>query len=254
MIPLRPAAVGTGLARILGLDSVTHRLRSTVITPLRVAALGDPGVTPPTGLVVYGPDGCGKHHIVTAVAEELELPIVRVAASRLGEEPLAAPSVVLVDSDEDAVDPSVTQDWFDRLDPNAVLTVMVSERPWALAPGLLGAGRFDRMVFVPPPDFAARRRYLLDAVGPTALSADELEDAVALLEGGSGADVRVVVAVAGELAGSAPVRFDHVVAAASGMVPEATRWLGDARCLASMTATRGLVDDLVVYLRRHRLI
>jgi len=260
VIPLRAPVERKGLARIAGLDSVVHRLRSTVVTPVRVAELGDPAVTAPRGIVMYGPPGCGKAHIVSALAEELGLAEVSVAFTRLGEEPLSGRSLVVIGDAVSDTDGHLLAEWFDRPDPDAVLSVVITDRPWELAPELLAIGRFDRMVLVPPPDFEARRLYVRRAVRRVGLAEDEdLEEVIASLEGGTGADIDAVFDAAAALMangpdGERPPDLGAIRAASMAHRTDARRWLEEARSLVAMTATRGLVDDLVAYLRRHRLI
>lgn len=254
VIPLRVVKERHGLGRIVGLDAVVHRLRSTVVTPIRAAALGDPAVTAPRGVVVYGPAGCGTSHIVSALSEELDLDEVDVAFSRLGEEPLHAPSSVVVQDALVDSDGHLLAEWFDRPDPLAVLSVVVTDRPWDLAPDLLAAGRFDRMVFVPPPDFEARRIYVDRAIERVGIADNEDRDEIiAALEGGTGHDIDAVFDAASSLR-STPPDLNAIRAATVAHRTDARRWLEEARSLVAMTATRGLVDDLVAHLRRHRLI
>ena len=54
---------------------VTHMRRPEIHAQLSVA--------PPTGILVHGPPGCGKQRFVEALAGELELPLLRVAATEL---------------------------------------------------------------------------------------------------------------------------------------------------------------------------
>ena len=254
MIPFRAVRERTGLARIAGLDAVVHRLRGTVITPIRSAAVGDPAVTAPRGVVVYGAPGCGIAHIVSSLAEELGLDEVPVSFARLGEEPLTAPSLVVIEHAMSDTDGHLLAEWFDRPDPLAVLSVVITDRPWELAPDLLATGRFDRMVFVPPPDFEARRIYVDRAIRRVGIAPDQhVDEIIAALEGGTGHDIDAVFDAAAKLVASAP-DLDAIRAASVAHRTDARRWLEEARSLVAMTATRGLVDDLIAYLRRHRLI
>ena len=59
---LQPIAkVKGGFADVAGFDELKHRLSDEVIWPLKnKAKAAKYGITPPNGMLLYGPPGCGK--------------------------------------------------------------------------------------------------------------------------------------------------------------------------------------------------
>ncbi|XP_037500534.1 LOW QUALITY PROTEIN: nuclear valosin-containing protein-like [Rhipicephalus sanguineus] len=151
------------------------------------------GVVPPRGFLLHGPPGCGKTLLAHAIAGELELPMIRVAAPEIvagvsgeSEERIrelfdravnSAPCIFFID-EIDAVTPkretaqremerrivaqllSSLDDLSQRELPAEVLVIGATNRPDALDPALRRAGRFDREICLGIPDEAARERIL----------------------------------------------------------------------------------------------
>ncbi|XP_055465281.1 nuclear valosin-containing protein-like [Psammomys obesus] len=151
------------------------------------------GVVPPRGVLLHGPPGCGKTLLAHAIAGELDLPILKVAAPEIvsgvsgeSEQKLrdlfdqavsSAPCVVFID-EIDAITPKrevASKDMERRIvaqlltcmdDLNnvaataRVLVVGATNRPDSLDPALRRAGRFDREICLGIPDEASRERIL----------------------------------------------------------------------------------------------
>ncbi|XP_027967449.1 nuclear valosin-containing protein-like isoform X3 [Eumetopias jubatus] len=151
------------------------------------------GATPPRGVLLHGPPGCGKTLLAHAVAGELDLPILKVAATEIvsgvsgeSEQKLRelfeqavsnAPCVLFID-EIDAITPKrevASKDMERRIvaqlltcmdDLNTmatmarVLVIGATNRPDALDPALRRAGRFDREICLGIPDEASRERIL----------------------------------------------------------------------------------------------
>lgn len=149
------------------------------------------GVSPPRGFLLHGPPGCGKTLLANAIAGELQLPLLKVAATELvagvsgeSEERIrdlfeqatsSAPCVLFID-EIDAIAPhrATAQREMERrivaqllasMDELAkstsqVLVVGATNRPDSLDPALRRAGRFDREVSLGIPDENARTSIL----------------------------------------------------------------------------------------------
>ncbi|XP_060220814.1 nuclear valosin-containing protein-like isoform X5 [Meriones unguiculatus] len=151
------------------------------------------GVVAPRGVLLHGPPGCGKTLLAHAIAGELDLPILKVAAPEIvsgvsgeSEQKLrdlfdqavsSAPCVVFID-EIDAITPKrevASKDMERRIvaqlltcmdDLNnvaataRVLVVGATNRPDSLDPALRRAGRFDREICLGIPDEASRERIL----------------------------------------------------------------------------------------------
>uniref|UniRef100_A0A7M4E3K9 Nuclear VCP like n=1 Tax=Crocodylus porosus TaxID=8502 RepID=A0A7M4E3K9_CROPO len=151
------------------------------------------GVVPPRGFLLHGPPGCGKTLLAQAIAGELELPILKVAATEMvsgvsgeSEQKLRelfehavsnAPCILFID-EIDAITPKrevaskdmerrivaqllTCMDDLNNLPASAqVLVIGATNRPDSLDPALRRAGRFDREICLGIPDEAAREKIL----------------------------------------------------------------------------------------------
>ncbi|XP_077997403.1 nuclear valosin-containing protein-like [Glandiceps talaboti] len=149
------------------------------------------GVTPPRGILLHGPPGCGKTLLAHAIAGELDLPFLKIAATEIvsgvsGESEenirdlfdkaeISAPCIVFID-EIDAITPKretaqkemerriVAQllTCMDELSTSTaqVLVIGATNRADSLEPALRRAGRFDREISLGIPDEQARKRIL----------------------------------------------------------------------------------------------
>jgi transitional endoplasmic reticulum ATPase len=183
------------------------------------------GVDPPRGLLLYGPPGCGKTYLVKAMAGSGQANVLSVKGAELlskwvGESEKsvrelfrrareAAPALVFLDevdalapvrgqaSDGGTTDRVVAAlltelDGVEQL--RDVVVIGATNRPDLIDPALLRPGRLEKLVYVPPPDAAARTEILRAAVKRVPL--DPSVDLVALgarTEGYSAADCAALV-------------------------------------------------------------
>lgn len=152
------------------------------------------GVTPPRGILLHGPPGCGKTLLANAIAGELQLPFMKLAATELvsgvsgeSEQKMRnlfekarskAPCVIFLD-EVDVITPkreNASKDMERRIvaqllacmddlndeqkSPENVMVIGATNRPDSLDPALRRAGRFDREICMGIPDERARKRIL----------------------------------------------------------------------------------------------
>ncbi|EDO35705.1 predicted protein [Nematostella vectensis] len=162
------------------------------------------GVTPTTGFLLHGPPGCGKTLLAHAIAGELEMPFLKLAATEIvsgvsgeSEEKVRelftsavaqAPCILFLD-EIDAITPkreNASKDMERRIvsqllscmddlnnNPDAhVLVIGATNRPDSLDPALRRAGRFDREISMGIPDESARASILRVMCKQLKLSAD----------------------------------------------------------------------------------
>ena len=175
-----------------GLEGPKQELMESVEWPLKYANLfRHMGATPPKGLLLYGPPGTGKTLLAKAVATESEANFISVKGPEflskwVGESEKAvretfrkarqaAPCVIFLDeidaiapvrgtSSDSGVTERVISQILTEMDGletlHNVVVIAATNRPDIMDPALLRPGRFDRLVYVPPPDLAARKEIL----------------------------------------------------------------------------------------------
>jgi transitional endoplasmic reticulum ATPase len=172
-----------------GLPSIKQELQEAVEWPLKyqgVFAYAD--ATPPKGILLYGPPGTGKTLMAKAAANESEANFISIKGPELlskwvGESEKgvrevfrkarqAAPCIIFFD-ELDAIAPSRGADFGDshvtervisqlltELDGLEILTNVIvigaTNRRDIIDLALLRPGRFDRLLYVPPPDRDSR--------------------------------------------------------------------------------------------------
>ncbi|HEX2047361.1 MAG TPA: ATP-dependent zinc metalloprotease FtsH [Acidimicrobiales bacterium] len=180
-------------AEVAGLDEAVEEMRELkdyLLDPDRFSRLG---ASLPRGVLLVGPPGTGKTLLTKALAGEAGVPFQVVSAASLVEIYVGvgaqrvrqvfaqarkrAPSIILLD-ELDAIGRTRARQAaggqeerestlnqllleMDGFDPAAgVLVVGATNRPDVLDPALLRPGRFDRRLFVNPPDLRGRRAIL----------------------------------------------------------------------------------------------
>jgi len=208
------------------LVEVKRVLTETVLWPLAYPdTFARLGVQPPRGVLLYGPPGCGKTFIVRALAGSGQANVLSVKGAELlskwvgdseravrelfGRARDASPALVFLD-EIDALAPvrgqstdggttdRVVAALLTELDGVDVLRNVVvigaTNRPDLIDPALLRPGRLERLVYVPPPDGAARTEILRSAAKHTPLTADvDLAALGAETDGYSAADCAALI-------------------------------------------------------------
>src|SRR5581483_11996336 len=140
---------------------------------------------------------------------------------------------------------------------DGVLILAATNAPWHMDSAFRRPGRFDRIVFVPPPDATARAAIVrLHVTGKPQDRIDFAAVAKATAEH-SGADLKAVVDRAVETklreamrtGAPKPLTTADLLTAAKGVKPSTREWLADARNYAMYANDGGQYDDLAEYLK-----
>jgi len=207
-----------------GLEDVKREIVEAVEWPLKYPEKFKKfGIRPPKGVLLYGPPGTGKTLIAKAVANEADANFISIKGPELlskwlGESEKAvrkifkkarqvAPCIVFFDEidaiagmrgleENRAVERVVNQlltemDGLEELE--GVIVIGATNRPDIIDPALLRPGRFDRLVYVRPPDKRSRLAILKIHTKNMPLAEDvDLEELADMTEGYVGADIEAV--------------------------------------------------------------
>lgn len=292
-----PVETKVRLADVGGLADVKAQIEAAFLTPLRNPALRQRyGATLRGGLLLYGPPGCGKTHLARAVAGELGARFIAVSladvlsrwmgqseanvAQMFGYARAQAPCVVFLDEVDalgrsraglgrsGAVLRGVVNQLLAEFDGvtssnEGVFVLGATNAPWDVDVALRRPGRFDRTVFVEPPDEPARAHILTTHLAGLPVTADI--DVAALArqtDGFSGADLALVcrTAAQGALVEAARSGVDHPIGmadlqgAAQGIAPSTARWFDGARNVVLFADQSGEFAALTAHMRARRLL
>ncbi|MBY9002517.1 MAG: CDC48 family AAA ATPase [Candidatus Lokiarchaeota archaeon] len=212
--------------QIGGLEDLKQKLIESVDWPLSHPNIFvKMGISPPKGILLYGPPGCGKTLLARAVANESKANFISVKGPELlskfvGESEkairevfrmakLAAPCIIFFD-EFDAIAPSrgrytsdsgvsekVLSQFLTELDgleiKKDILVIAATNRPDILDPALIRPGRIDRILLVPPPDEAGIEAILKIFTEKMPLASDvTIKKLKEKLKGFSGADIETL--------------------------------------------------------------
>jgi len=210
---------------VAGLDEVKEQIRLRLVYPFQ-----DPeraqryGIRPGGGILLYGPPGTGKTLIAKAIAGEVDAAFFTVKPSEImskwvgeAEQNVAKlfeaarrfeRSVIFIDeieallpqrhSTHSTVMQRVVPQFLQELEgfsgrPRNLLFIGATNEPWSLDPAAVRPGRFDEKIYIPLPDFPARRRILELHLKDRPLSPEvDLDELARRLDGYSGADIVAV--------------------------------------------------------------
>lgn len=239
-----------------GLKDVKQQLKEMVEWPLNnPESFNRVGIEPPKGIILYGPPGTGKTLLARAVANEsganfISIKGPQVYSKWVGESEKqireifkrakqVAPTIIFFD-EIDALAPrrgsktgsQVTETVVSQLlsemsgleDLHGVVVMAATNRPDMIDPALLRPGRFDRFVYVSPPEEKARLDILKINTKGMPLKGVDLKELAKKTEGFSGADLAALVREAGMNAlrqdlESKEVSSKHFDAAFKDMIP-----------------------------------
>jgi len=285
--PLRTAIT---FADVGGMEDVKEEIRLKIIHPFQHPELyAAYGKRAGGGVLLYGPPGCGKTHVARATAGELRssflwIGLEDVLSMWFGESEQnlhelfeqarrSAPCVVFFD-EVDALGARrsdmrsspgrhLINQFLAELDGVAaenegVLFLAATNAPWHVDDAFRRPGRFDRVVFGPPPDREARREILRIHLEGRLKEGIDLDRIAGRTDGYSGADLQslVDVAVEAKLAASMrdgvprPLTTDDLLGAARKRKATTGEWFQTARNYALHANQAGSYDAVLEYLGR----
>lgn len=237
---------------------------------------------------MYGPPGCGKTHLARATAGEIKAGFIAVGINdvldmwignsernlhELFEQARRHRPCVLFFDEVDALGASradmrqsagrhLINQFLAEFDGvkasnEGILILGATNAPWHLDSAFRRPGRFDRILFVPPPDAAARAAVVrLQLRGKPAEDVD-CDSLAKKAEGFSGADLKAVVdlAIENKLREAmksgvpTPLRTKDLAQAIAGLKPTTREWFSTAKNYALYANQGGAYDEVLQYLK-----
>ena len=275
-----------------GLDELKENIKMKIIKPF-----SNPGIFEKFkkksggGILLFGPPGCGKTFIAKATAGECRAKFIPVHITDILDPYLGVSSQNIKDifTKARASRPSIL--FFDEIDTigfnraklssehmrpvidqllteiegiegntEKLLLMGATNMPWDVDPALRRPGRFDKLIFVMPPDVRARKEiFILKMKGRPTEKIDYMELAKRT-ELYSGADIENVVELAAENVIESIMRtgvereiaMKDLLLAIESTKPTTIEWLKTIEIYIKYGNNKGLFRDVEVYLKKYK--
>lgn len=279
---------------VAGLEEAKRQIRLRIIAPFQKPEIYEAYRREGGGgILMYGPPGCGKTFLARATAGELGARFVSVSIHDVIDKYWGETEKLVHELFEHARRNRPTVLFFDEFDAlgsarradspsflrlmvdsmlqemdgvggrnRDVLLMAATNAPWNVDAAFRRPGRFDRVLFVPPPDEAARLGLLQRHLGKVPGGAQlDLRSLLKRTEHFSGADLRGLCEHASEgpleraLAGGAvePLSQRDLERALAATRSSILEWFATARNYVRYGNQGGQYDDLAAYLKAAKL-
>jgi len=274
-----------------GMDALKEEIRVKIIYPLEHPEVYEAyGKSLGGGIMLYGPPGCGKTYLARATAGEISSGYLSIGINDVLDMWMGNSEKRLHQVFEQARDHAPCVLFFDEVDAlggrrsdmqsgtarqlinqflaeldgdeysnDGVLVLAATNAPWHVDPAFRRPGRFDRVLFVPPPDEPARADILrLHCAGKPTRDIDYTHLAKKTAKY-SGADLKAILdlAIEAKLTESIkkggppqPIGGKDLLRAIKSHRPTTQEWFSSARNYALYANQGGLYDDVLKWLDR----
>lgn len=275
-----------------GMDSVKKEIELKIIKPLEHVELYKAyGKKVGGGILLYGPPGCGKTFIAKATAGQVKAKFISIGLNDIldmwvgsSEKNLHevfelarnhSPCVVFID-EIDALGASrsdmkqsngrhLINQFLQELDGisgenDGLLILGATNTPWNVDSAFRRPGRFDRIIFVPPPDLASRSEILRLKLINKPIGSIDYVSIAKLIPEYSGADIDALIDIAIETKLQAsfesgipqPLTNIDLKNAAKKHNATTKEWFATAKNFATFANDSGLYDDVLNYMKKRK--
>jgi SpoVK/Ycf46/Vps4 family AAA+-type ATPase len=279
-------------ADVGGMEGVKEEIALKIIFPLTRPELYKAyGKKTGGGMLLYGPPGCGKTYLARATAGEINATFLSVGLNDildmwlgnsernlhdLFQQARASAPCVLFFDEVDAIGASrndmrksaartVINQFLDELDGvrysnEGVLVLAATNSPWYLDSAFRRPGRFDRMIFVAPPDQPAREEILRLHLRDVPTQDVDIQAVAKRTESYSGADLKAVVDRAVEqkllqafkVGQAVPLKTSDLYDAVKAHRPTIREWFSSAKNYALYANEAGQYEAVLNYMKTQK--
>jgi AAA+ superfamily predicted ATPase len=272
-----------------GMEALKEEIRLKIIYPLQHAEMYKAyGKSIGGGILMYGPPGCGKTHLARATAGEVQAGFIAVGINDVLDMWIGSSERSLHEIFEQARRSAPCVLFFDEVDAlgarradlrqsagrhlinqflaeldgvqtknDGLLVLAATNAPWHVDPAFRRPGRFDRVLFVPPPDTVARESILRIMLKGKPAEDIDYHAIAAKSEQYSGADLKAIVDLAVEAklqeamkaGGLRPLVTKDLQRALKTHRATTSEWFSTARNHALYANQGGVYDDVLAYLK-----
>jgi len=239
------------------------------------------------GVLLYGPPGCGKTYMARATAGECRARFIPVSITDVLDPYIGVseqnlknlfdkaraqkPSIMFFDEVDTigysrsksssnmrgVIDTFLTEMEGIDTSTDQILVLGATNMPWDVDNALKRPGRFDRMVFVAPPDAEARKQLFQLKLAERHIGDIDYEELANRTEFFSGADIdnlceRAAEKVLGDILETGRERaigMDDMLAVLGHIRPSTMEWLKTAKNYVKYANQSGIFDDVELYLK-----
>ena len=193
-----------------GNKEIINKIRQSIEWPLKnPEAFKRLGITPPNGTLLYGPPGCSKTLIAKALATESGLNFFAVKGPEI--DAMASSR----SNESTGVEDKVLCQLLNEMDGiegrGKVILFGATNRPDILDKALIRPGRFDRLIYIPPPDEISREEIFKICFKNMKIEKDiDYHELAVKTPFFSGADIAKVSREAGMLAISDNINCEYI--------------------------------------------
>jgi len=273
-----------------GMDAVKEQIRMKIIYPLQhPETFKAYGKKTGGGILLYGPPGCGKTYLARATAGQINARFIPIGLHQVLDMWIGSsernlhevfeiarktnPSVLFFDEvDALAASRSDMKQTYHRHSINqflneldgvstsneGVLILAATNAPWDIDSAFRRPGRFDRIIFIPPPDTSARASILRIILKGKPQDNVDFDFIAKKTDKFSGADLKALVEDCIEKKieeamskGGAPkpITTKDLERSLKVIKPSTSEWFASARNYALYSNESGLYDEIAKYLK-----